>query len=704
VELKKLFAPRTIAIVGASRRETSSGYRIMGSLAKLGYSGAVYPVNPAYEHVLGQHCYADLGEIPSEIDAVALCVDARHLEAALLAAGERGVGAAVIFSSIVTGDREEGQRLRQSLGRIAGEYGMALCGPNCMGVLSPVNKTSMYLGTVLDSRGLAGNVALITQSGSVAIGMLGDTRRFGFSHVVSSGEEVATTVADYIGYLIDDRETAVIAAFVETVRDVAGFTAALDRASERNKPVVILKIGRNPLARRAVLGHTGGIAGDGAVFSALLQRHRAIEVTSLDELTEVLACLQNPRRPAGPRIGVVTASGGQVEMILDEAQGEAAGDDFVLPPLDEAIAAAAAEVIGPISGTGNPLDAWGDGNYARNMSHGMACMAHAPNIDVVVLVSDTNEGQAMAPTRYTDFFLAASEATARPFYFMNTRSGLLRAENIEKFAGSGVGMLTGLRPGLAAIGRVGRWQSRAAVAAIVEQDVAAGVVAAREALGRRRRTIHEADSKILLRMLGLQTVEERLAWELDTALAAATELGYPVVLKAVSDEIPHRSEHRLVVVGIEDESALRTAWVALDGRIEAIGHAPSQVARLVQRMVPGGVEVIIGTGTDPEIGAFIAFGAGGVLVELIGGRAVRPLPLRAGDAAAMIEGSRIGKILGGYRGTPACDRVALVEVIERLAAFAYVMRDEIAEIDLNPVFVRADGMGCIVADALIVPA
>ncbi len=703
MELKKLFAPRTIAIVGASPRETSSGYRIISSLDRLGFSGGIFPINPAYENVLGRACHPRLGEVPGPIDVVALCVDARHLEAAMAEAAARGVGAAVVFSSIVTGDAAGGQRIRQALARIAGEHGMALCGPNCMGVLNPANGSSLYLGTVLDGERLKGNVALITQSGSVAIGMLGDTRRFGFSHVVSSGEEIVTTLADYIDWLVDDPGTQVIAGFVETVREVARFTAALDRASNNDKPVVILKIGRNPLARRAVLGHTGGIAGDGAVFSALLQRHHAIEVTSLDELTEVLACLQNKRRPAGPRVGVVTASGGQVEMILDEAMG----DGFVLPPLDEAIAAAAAAVIGPISGTGNPLDAWGDGNYVRNMAHGMACMARAPNIDAVVLVSDTNEGQAMAPTRYSDLFLAASEGSRLPFYFMNTRSGLLRVENIQHFAGSGVGMLTGLRPGLAAIGRVGRWQSRAGAKAVVvvgEQEIEGCVAEARAALGRKRKTVHEADSKRVLRMLGLRTVEERLVDGVAGAVGAAAELGYPVVLKAVSDDIPHRSEHGLVVVGLADERELQGGWLKLDGRLDEMGLVPSQVKRLVQPMVTGGVEVIVGTGMDPEIGPFIGFGAGGVLVELIGEMVVRPLPLRVGDAAAMIAGSRIGLMLGGHRGKPACDRDALVEVIERVAAFAYAMRDEIGEIDLNPVFVRDVGMGCVVADALIVPA
>ena len=318
LDLRPLLAPQSIAVVGASERPAAPGRRVIETLQKLGFPGRIAPVHLSNEAILGLKCYRSLQDVPWPIDSVAFCIDGPGVPAALQSAADKGVRAGVIFGSLGNRDAVDAAAPRRHVTAIARDHGIALCGPNCMGVFSPASKSSLYLQVLIDPAPLLGDVALVTHSGSVAIGMLGDCRRFGFSHVISSGDEAVTTVGDYIDYLVDDPATRVIAGFIESVRNVAHFIAALDRASQAGKPVVILKIGRSTHAREAAVGHTGAVAGDGRVFSTLLKRHHAIEVTSLEEMTEVLASCQAPRRPRGSRIGVVTASGGHVEMILDE--------------------------------------------------------------------------------------------------------------------------------------------------------------------------------------------------------------------------------------------------------------------------------------------------------------------------------------------------------------------------------------------------
>ena len=697
--VRALLAPSSIAIVGATERASAPSRRILETLIKLEFPGPIYPIHPTNSQVLGLACYPSLDAVPGPVDAVGFCLDARLLPEAVAQAAAKGVRAGAIFGALRDGGGRTASQIRSAVVETMRGSGMALCGPNCMGVFSPVNRSSLYLQTIIDDSRLRGNVGLVTQSGSVAVGMLGDVRRFGFSHLISSGEENVTTLDRYVEVLIDDPTTETIALFIESVRHVDGFTAALDRAARVGKPVIALKIGRSVLSRAAAVGHTGSVAGDGRVFSALMARHGGIEVTSLEEMTEVIACCQAPRRPKGPGVGVVTASGGQVELILDEAEGAL----FTLPALDASQIAHAESVIGPVSGTGNPLDAWGTGDYTKSLAHGLDVLAAHPNIDAVVLVSDTNDGQVMGPTRYTDLLHAASERSPKPFYFMNTRSNLMRMELVDKFRGTGVGMLTGLRQGLGALGRMGLWARHRPPAPPLAISTGSADAALRSALARPRATINEVDAKVILGALGLTAVADHIVASAAEAARVADTIGYPVVLKVASDAIPHRSEHGLVSVGLRSTQGVVAAFEQHAGCVAKLTLADVTVGHVVQPMAPAGVEVIIGTGCDPELGPYIAFGAGGVLVELIEDAVVRPLPLRQGEARAMVNASRVSRLLAGYRGRLPYDVDALIDAIERVSALAWSNRATIAEIDLNPVIVGAAGQGCIIADALIVP-
>ena len=331
---------------------------------------------------------------------LAFCVNHERVLDGLRSAAKRGVRAAVAFDAGFAESDDAGRRRQDELVAICREAGIAFCGPNCMGVISPHERSLVYLNALRDPAPLAGNVGLISQSGSIVIGLLADCRRFGWSRVISTGNEAVIVAADVLEYLVDDPATRVIAMFLESVRQPERFVAALDRAADHGKPVVVLKVGRSERARRAITSHTGGLAGESRVFEAVLRAHRAIEVHDMDELTETLAACQGARRPAGRRIAVVTNSGGHTELILDVATSAR----LELPPLSPATRAEAARVIGSIAGDGNPLDAWGNGDFQTNVAHALRTLGADPGIDAVVWCTDSADGSPMGtPERFMTY-------------------------------------------------------------------------------------------------------------------------------------------------------------------------------------------------------------------------------------------------------------------------------------------------------------
>jgi acyl-CoA synthetase (NDP forming) len=694
--LDALLRPRSIAILGASERP-SIGRALMESAATLGYDGRLYPINPKYTEILGQRCYPGMAELPEQPDVVALCVSYTRIVESFRTIADRGARAAVIYDGGFAEHGDEGRRRQAELVGMCREAGIALAGPNCMGVLNPHHRSSVYMQEVRDPTGLAGNVALVSQSGSICIGMLADIRRFGYSHVISSGNEAVVSTAQYLEALIDDPDTKVIATFTEWIADPERYVAALDRAADTGKPVVVLKVGRQERTRRAIGTHTGGLAGESTVFSAMLRAHRAIEVSDMDELTEVLAVCQGQRWPTGRRLAVVTASGGQAELILDVAT--AAG--LELPPLAPEGRKEIERVIGPVTGDGNPLDAWGNGDYNTNMPHALATL-DAAAVDVIAFCSDSHDdapmGRADRALGYTQLLAAAAARSAKPHYLMNTRPGVMRREQVRFLAQHGIAVIGGTRQGLGAIDHVARWAAPPLPARRIHASGGASLAGE-----RGRRTIHEHDAKRLLAAHGVTVVREHLAHALADARKAAHDIGYPVVLKVVSDDLPHRSDLGLVRVGLADDAALEAAWAALERRLREMTPQPSIAGFVVQAMIADGVEVFAGVKRDPAFGHFLAFGVGGVAIEVLRDFSLRQLPLREGDAEAMVGEIRGAALLGAVRGRPAADVPALVRCLYALGDFAWANRAEIAEIDLNPIKVLRAGGGAVVVDALIVP-
>jgi acyl-CoA synthetase (NDP forming) len=700
MQLDALVKPRSVAIVGATDRP-GPGRSIVESLGAIGFPGTIYPVNPKYQTVLNHVCYPSLTDLPEAPDVVVFSIRNPLIPEQVRLAVKRGARAAVIYDSGFAELGEDGAKLQAEIAGLCREAGMAVCGPNCMGILNPPARVTTYKQTVMNTDGLAGNVGIISQSGSVCIALLSDLRRFGISLSVSAGNEAVTRTVDYLEYLIDDPATKVIATFTETVREPERYVAALDRAAAVGKPVVVLKVGRTERTQRAITSHTGGLAGESRVFSEVLRAHRAIEVTDLDEMTEVLAVCQGRRWPRGRAISVITGSGGLAEMILDNATAV----DLDLPPLSSEERTEAERVIGRITGDGNPFDAWGNGNYAVNTPHALSVVDGSERIDAIVYCADTsNEGHLGHPGRILEnvkMLAEAAEKSSKPYYLMASRPGVMNSQQVKALRDSGLVQIGGTRQGLGALDRVGRYMT-------APKPLRTPVNRARSRLADLlaarpdRRTVNEYDAKRLLAEYGLPVTREHRVATIEEARKAAHELGYPVVLKAVSDDIAHKTELGLVAVGLATETELARAFAQLSERIGGLDPRPSDAAFLVQELVVGGVEVFAGVSRDPDFGLSLAFGMGGIAIEVTRDFALRMLPLREGDAEAMIAETRGAAMLGEVRGRPAADIKSLAACLEALADFAQQNGDILEEVDLNPIKALPEGRGCMVVDALIV--
>jgi acetate---CoA ligase (ADP-forming) len=695
MQLDPLVKPRSVAIVGATDRG-GPGRAVMESLGAIGFTGPIYPVNPNYATVLNIKCYPTLMELPEAPDIVVFSIRNPLIPEQMRLAVSRGARAAVIYDSGFAELGAEGAKLQDEIAGLAREARMPVCGPNCMGILNPPARVTTYKQNVIEPSAIVGNVGIVSQSGSVCIALLSDLRRFGISLAVSAGNEAVTRTVDYLDYLIDDPNTKVIATFTETVREPERYVAALDRAADAGKPVVVIKVGRTERTQRAITSHTGGLAGSSRVFSELLRAHRAIEVSDLDEMTEVLAVCQGKHWPRGRGISVITGSGGLSELILDNAT--ALGLD--LPPLSPDERAEAQRVIGRTSGDGNPFDAWGNGNYAVNIPHAMSVVDKSERIDAICYCNDASNdpiiGQPSRVFENTEMLIKAASASTKPYYLFSTRSGVMNRKQVDAMREAGLVVIGGTRQGLCALDRVGRWSQGLKP---LHKGTTLHVTLAEH---RNRHTINEFDAKRLLAAFKIPTTREQRVETADQAVAAARALGYPVVLKAVSDAIAHKTELGVVAVNLKSEDDLRRAYAQLNERLDTLNPRPADVAFLVQEFVPGGVEVFAGVSRDPDFGLSLAFGMGGVAIEVMRDFALRMLPLREGDAEAMIAETRGAALLGGIRGGEAADIESLANCLYALGDFATHNAEQLAEIDLNPIKVLPKGHGCVVVDALIV--
>ena len=674
--LSYLLRPRSVAVLGASPRPESIGNTTVRNLVEFGFSGEIYPIHPTATEVLGLTCYADLEAVPGEVDCAAVALSADKTIPNLKRAASLGLKSAVIFASGFAETSEDGARLQAELQEISRETGLAVCGPNCLGLANITERTSLYSAALPETIS-AGNVAVLSHSGSGCI-VLSNLARFGFSYVVSSGNSAVVDVAEYLSFLAADDATHVAALVIEAIRDPAAFAAAALAMREAGKPIVALKIGRSEKG--------------------------VIAVDDLDELVECVSLMAAVRRlPTGSGLGIINVSGGENAMTCDVA--DRVGVD--LPPLSAPATERLASALPAYGNAGNPLDATGTAVF--DMAMYRACiegLASDPAIHMVAVSQDCPRemGTSQADTYRTiaKTTAAAAEALDKPLVFYSNVAAGLHPRVAEPLMAAGVPVLQGSRASLLAFKRLFAYAEN-----LRRDDDPPAAMGAPDADWHARlatgASLTEREAKEFLKASGIAVTNEQPAATADEAVAAARDIGFPVALKIESPDLPHKSDIGGVRLNLATPEEVVEAFDAV--MTNAHGHAPE--ARIggvvVQEMVTGGTEVIAGLTRNDPFGMAVVVGAGGVLVELVDDSALALAPVSPRRAHDLIDETRAGRLLDGYRGATPGDTDALAELLVTLSTIAIRYGDVIEALDLNPVFVGNRGDGLKAADALLVP-
>jgi acyl-CoA synthetase (NDP forming) len=684
---------RSVAVVGASIKDGSLGRQMMVELVRGGYEGDVFPVNPGYEEVLEHHCYPSIGQVPVPVDLAILGVANARVEGALAEAAASGAGSAVTFSSLYEGAPPE-PGLPPLADRVAGtarSAGMALCGGNGMGFLQLESKLRATGFPTPDAL-RAGPVALISHSGSAFAAFAFNDRRIGFNVVVSSGQEIVTTMADYMAYALSLASTRVLALLLETVRDPDGFREGLARAAERDVAVLALKMGRTEHSAAMVQAHSGALAGEHGAYEALFDAYGVHECRTFDEMADAIELFSSTRRVTrGTGIASVHDSGGERAMLVDLAHELGVPFAAISPATTAKIDA----VLDPGLVAENPLDAWGTGIDAdRIFRESMRDLHDDPDTAALAFVVDMTRQDEPTDEGYLGIALDTWSTTDKPFCMLSNLSSAVAHEQATVVRDAGIPVLEGTESGLRSLGHLLDDRAFRERPPVRPRGPVDPVVRDRwrERLGRGF-GLSETAGLRLLRDYGIQAVEAEHASGLDEAAAAAARIGYPVAIKTAMPGTAHKSDAGGVRLGVGGAADLATAYGDLEERL-----GPEVT---VASMAPAGVELALGVVRDPTFGALVLVAAGGVLVELLHDRRLAFPPLDEARARRLIDRLRARPLLDGVRGAPAVDIDALADAIARLAALATDLGDLIEALDVNPVICSPGG--CVAVDALIVP-
>ncbi len=686
--VRRMLEARSIAVVGASVREGSVGHQSLIEIRDGGFDGRVFPVNPKYDEVLGWRCNPSVGEIGDPVDLVILGVANALLEDQLRAAAEAGAGSAVIFASGYEEPRAGVPPLTERLGAIAAEAGMALCGGNCMGFANIAERTRA-LGFYEPKDLEPGGLVFISHSGSAFSAMLHNGRGLGFDLAVSAGQELATTAADYLLYALERESTKAVGLFIETVRDPVRFERALDRARERDVPVLALKVGRETLTRRMISAHSGALAGEDGAYEALFEKHGVLRVESLDEMADALALFASGRGAGPGGLASVHDSGGERALLVDSAA--TVGVPFA--KISDETTARLADLLEPGLEPVNPLDFWGTGKDAREVIvSSIRALLDDPDTAALAFAVDltTEDSPDMG---YVGMATEVFPETDKPFAMLSSFSSGIDRNDVRALEAAGIPVLEGTMTGLAAIRHLFEYRDHRALPRLEGSSPASDEV--RERWLQRLASgepFGEVEALAMLSDYGVPVVEARSASSLADARAAAIELGWPVVLKTAAPGIQHKSDVGGVRVGIAYEAALEGAYSSL----ASLGPEVT-----VARMAPPGVEVALGIVRDPQFGPLVLVAAGGVLVEVLGDRRLGMPPLDEARAIRLIDGLKIRSLLDGVRGQPAADVGAIARAVVALSWLAVDLGERLDALDVNPLICGPDG--CVAVDALVLP-
>ena len=689
-DLTRFINPRNVAVVGASARESSQGRRLYDNLVlHSAVPGEVYAVNPAYQEIGGRPCWPSISALPeAEIDVALIMINASLVLDALRQCAARGIPFAVVMTSGFSEAGEEGQRLEREIAQLCESTGLHVYGPNCPGFVNVRDRLGMTFSPAFKDDLNTGSIGLATQGGGLGRNLLqGLSYGQGVGLWFSAGNEVDLEIADFIAQMANDPKISVIALLMEGVKHGRRLTSALELARARNKPVVVLKVGRSEAGVRAAQSHTASVAGTAAVNSAVFRQFGAIEVDDLDQLLAVSRLLTRITRKSGNGLCIYTFSGGTAALAADIAG--AAGLPMAVFAAETK--ATLRKLLPDFASMDNPVDTTAD--ILRNPQASAACLRAIcadPAVGTVLFPIPMDYGSITDGMAQAVATVAAETETLIVPVWMSRRLG----GGFQLLETAGLLPFLSLSDAIAALSKAIPWQRPEGGTAAASRHADGAVAPAR--------MLSEAAAKSLLREAGLPIPEGQVVTSAEHAAREAERLGFPVVMKVVSAQIAHKTEAGGVKLGIASTGAAREAYAAIHAAVAR--HSPGAVIDgiLVERMLPpGGREVLVGVHSDAAFGLVLTFGLGGIFVETIRDVAHRMLPLSRDDARALLREIRYAEVLDGVRGEAPADLAALEALILRVSDFAWSHRDDLQEMELNPVWVGAEGQGVMPLDALI---
>jgi len=700
-DLERFFNPGSIAIIGASQDFMTISGQPLKHLQSHHYQGRLYPVNPRYQEVAGVKCYPALAGLPETPDLVLILVNAARVADMLQQCGEKGVPYVIIFSSGFSEMGGEGVKLQRQLAEIARRYEIGVIGPNCQGMMNVADGVFAGFGSVFFTDYEPGRVSMVSQSGGFGFSVMNLSSKDGglpFRQMVTTGNEIGISTLDFINYYIQDPNTEIIVCYLEGAKDAWRLPEIGQKALAAGKPILMWKVGNTEQGQKAAASHTANLGGAMALYKAAFRQNGIIQVEDIQDVVDYGRAFRNGRLPKGNRLAIITISGGAGILMTDECIGRG----MRLADLAPETVAKLREFVPSFGSINNPVDVTAAiFNDLTLINRTLQTIVDDPGVDCIAMINASLQGEIA--NRIAAEIVAVSGKTAKPIYIAWSARDVMAPQAYSALEAARI-------PHYKSPVRCGR--AMAAVSWYAEakrrRDRQSGEKAltlssagARKALDGRTADVSEYQAKRILSEYGIAVTQEELATTREQALAVAKRIGYPVAIKVQSPDISHKTEARAVRLNIGSDGELALAFEEVlanacayrkDARIEGV---------LVQEMVKDGVEAILGVTNDPLFGPAVMFGLGGIFAEVLKDVSFRLAPVTPSVAREMIEEIAGYPVLAGARGRPRADVDALVDAIVRLSALAVDLKDRVAELDINPLFVFAEGRGVKAADALI---
>ena len=696
--LDSFFAPDSIAIIGASRDAQKIPGLLLAFLRKNAFPGAIYPVNPNYAEIHGLTCYPSMASIGAPVDLAIVIIPARAVLGALRECAAVGVRNAIIISSGFAEEGGDSTGMQDAIAALAQTTGMRISGPNAEGYYNELKRVAATFSPTVDVKpeqprllATTRRIGIVAQSGGIGFAIYNRAKALGIalSTVISTGNEADLGAGEFLDYLVQDPATDVILLFIEGIRDTEKFLTAARRAAEIGKPVIVTKVGRSGAGGRAAASHTASMAGWSAAYDAVFAKYGFSVSHDLDEAVTIAAVLTTTPRPRGDRVAVVTVSGGAGIWAADAVSAQG----LQVPELSEAVQAKIRGMIPSYGSPRNPIDITAQAVHSGGLQKTLDLLEVSDEVDIILVVISLSSETRM-PFKQPEL-TPLMDGQRKPIVFWSYTLPSLYARN--GLAESGVVVLSGLTHVAVALRQLVNYStfslSPATATNPALENLAARLTSA---------TLSEYDSKSLLRAAGVALPDEVLVTAKAELNEAVARIGLPLVLKIQSRDIPHKSEVGGVRVNILTPEQAAFAYDAL--LANARHHRPEAVLQgvLVAPMARPGVEIIVGTLLDATFGPMIMVGLGGVTAELFRDVVYRPAPVSLAEAVAMLGELKAAPLLNGFRGAAKADVPALAALIAQVSQLAAQFKNDLAEIELNPVLVHPHGEGVTIVDALVV--